>query len=308
MTRIDVRGLPVWERPALVFEAFDRLLAGQTLTVITENEPRGLSAQFLQERKPDIIVEPRRIGAQEWHLTLTRTPQNGHVTGVEHLLARVRPFIGLPADVRARLASAATVKTTRRTETVATPSSDWPYLGIVAEGALAMTSGDDASRERIFYEISPGEVFGETQFFDQGRSLGEVITLSKTARHYRIPIDVVQSVAAAHPQVLLGLGDVLAQRLRNIAEALTAQATLPILSRIAAALLPYALPDRGLQPSLAPLPSMTQAQIAAAAGTVKEVAARAIAELEARECLKRERGHIRYLDRQKLVDLSRDRS
>jgi hypothetical protein len=46
---------------------------------------------------------------------------------------------------------------------------------------------------------------------------------------------------------------------------------------------------------------MTQSQVAASAGTVKEVAARAIAELERLQALRRERGHIRYLDRTKLL-------
>lgn len=46
---------------------------------------------------------------------------------------------------------------------------------------------------------------------------------------------------------------------------------------------------------------MTQSQIAAAAGTVKDVAARAISELQHRGALRRERGHIAYLDRVRLV-------
>jgi hypothetical protein len=48
---------------------------------------------------------------------------------------------------------------------------------------------------------------------------------------------------------------------------------------------------------------MTQTQVAAAAGTVKEVAARAIADLERVQALRRERGHIRYLDRAKLLEI-----
>jgi hypothetical protein len=60
-----------------------------------------------------------------------------------------------------------------------------------------------------------------------------------------------------------------------------------------------------LAPAIAPLPNMTQSQIAASAGTVKEVAARAIAELERQGLLKRERGHIRYLNRQGLTDFVR---
>jgi CRP-like cAMP-binding protein len=97
-----------------------------------------------------------------------------------------------------------------------------------------------------------------------------------------------------------------AQRRRDHMQALATQATMPIIARVAHVLVPYAMPERGLSPARAPLPNLTQAQIAAAAGTVKEVAARAIAELEQRELLKRERGHIRYLDRQGLLDMIKD--
>ena len=71
-------------------------------------------------------------------------------------------------------------------------------------------------------------------------------------------------------------------------------------------LLPYAMPDRGLVPAAHSLSTITQSQIAAAGGTVKEVAARAIAELEARKALRREHGHIRYLDREVLLGLIED--
>jgi len=47
---------------------------------------------------------------------------------------------------------------------------------------------------------------------------------------------------------------------------------------------------------------MTQLQIAWAAGTVKEVVARAIAELELRGALRRKHGHICELNRARLLD------
>ncbi len=62
------------------------------------------------------------------------------------------------------------------------------------------------------------------------------------------------------------------------------------------------MPERGLVPAAPSLSTITQSQIAAAGGTVKEVAARAIAELESRKALRREHGHIRYLDREVLLE------
>jgi hypothetical protein len=98
----------------------------------------------------------------------------------------------------------------------------------------------------------------------------------------------------------------MAQRIRLLADALAVQGSLPILGRIARVLLPYAMPERGLVPAASSLSTITQSQIAAAGGTVKEVAARAIAELESRSALRREHGHIRYLDREVLLELIQD--
>jgi DNA-binding GntR family transcriptional regulator len=49
---------------------------------------------------------------------------------------------------------------------------------------------------------------------------------------------------------------------------------------------------------------MTQAQLAATAGTAKEVAARALAELEAAGAIKRAKGRIALADRQRLQSIS----
>lgn len=304
--RVDVRGLPVWERPAAVFEAFDRLTNGEILTIVTENEPRGLAAS-LQQARQEIMLERRRVGAAEWHVSIRRT-EGSHAPSAENILRRTPLFCDLPEQAISALANAATIHTARRGQTIVHEDIDWPYIGIVFEGALALSSGEKSARQRIYYEIPAGETFGETEFFDAGLTVGRTIALTKTARYLRVPRDVVHSAGMQFPQVIISLAHVAAQRTRFLAEALTAQATQPILARIASVLLPYATTQKGLAPAHAPLPSMTQAQIAAAAGTVKEVAARAIAELETRELLKRERGHIRFLDRQGLIDLVREPS
>jgi CRP-like cAMP-binding protein len=116
-----------------------------------------------------------------------------------------------------------------------------------------------------------------------------------------VPYDLLRSIVAQEPDFLMALAAETAQRNRTLASGLASQVSQPIIARVAAALLPYAAPEREFHPALPPLPTMTQAQIAAAAGTVKEVAARAIAELERVQALRRERGHIRYLDRSKLL-------
>jgi CRP-like cAMP-binding protein len=138
--------------------------------------------------------------------------------------------------------------------------------------------------------------------------MGRTVALSKVARYASVPFEALHEIAANEPELILSIAAATAQRNRTLASELAAQVSQPIIARVAAALLPYAAPERELHPALPPLPTMTQAQIAAAAGTVKEVAARAIAELERVQALRRERGHIRYLDRSKLLAMIEEAS
>jgi CRP-like cAMP-binding protein/uncharacterized protein (DUF2249 family) len=304
-THVDVRGLPTWERPGIIREALDRLPDGVAITLITENEPRGLASRIVQRQRGELICEPRRIGRQEWHITLRRIPVDGDRLSAVGVLRRAGVFAGLDERAREVLASSAAIFTLRRGQAVVESDTEWPYIGVVCEGVFALASNGDDRRDRIFFEVFPYEVFGEMEAFDEALMFGRVVALSKSARYIRLPRADVLQAAQEFPSVLASLARVTTQRARHVMEALVAQPTMPIVVRIARALLPYSMPERGLSPAAFPLPGMTQAQIAASAGTVKEVAARAISDLEEAGLLQRERGHIRYLDRQRLLELVR---
>jgi len=304
---IDLRGLPVWERPDLVRKALDRLPSGGSLTLITDTEPRALSSRVTQDRPDRFVVETRQVGNRVWHLRLTHRP--GEATdrnsAAQHL-SRCPAFATLDAGVRADLAAAAVWQTGRRGQTLVAENVDWPFIGMVTEGIVARANSGGRERERILYEIFPYELFGVAEYFDRGLKMARIAVFSKTARVLKVPWDVVSRVTARYPELTNALAIVLAQRIRILADALNVQGSLPILGRIARVLLPYAMPERGLVPAATSLSTITQSQIAAAAGTVKEVAARAIAELESRKALRREHGHIRYLDREVLLELIQD--
>jgi CRP-like cAMP-binding protein len=91
---------------------------------------------------------------------------------------------------------------------------------------------------------------------------------------------------------------------RRTFQTLMGNLTLPMLARIAALLLPYANDGEGLQEAEPALRRITQVQLAAMAGSVKEVVARTLADLEELGALRRERGHIAYLDRNRLIEVS----
>lgn len=308
IVRVDLRGLPTWERTGVVARALDGLPLRAGLTLVTEHEPRGLSLWLARSLDADLTFEPRRVGAGEWHITLQRAHAESNGVTPESVMRRTMIFRDVPAEAYESLARVSTLHGTQRGQAIVPDDEDWPFVGIVFEGVVALASGSASPRDRIYYEVAPYDIFGEAEFFDRGRSIGRIIALTKAVRYVRIPHDALTRVGTVAPEVLMALGRACAQRSRQLADALTSQATQPILARIASALVPYASPERGLAPTVLPLPSLTQAQIAASAGTVKEVAARAIAELESRELIKRQRGHIVLLDRQRLLDLVRELS
>ena len=305
---IDLRGLPVWERPDLVRKALDRLPSGASLTLITENEPRALSSRVTQDRPDRFVVETRRVASRVWQLRLTHRSgeaSDRNSSAAQHL-SRCPPFAALDAGVRIELASAAVWQTGRRGQTLVAENADWSFIGMVTEGIVARANGGGRERERILYEIFPYELFGVAEYFDRGLKMARIAVFSKSANVLKIPWEVVSRIAARYPELTNALGIVMAQRVRLLADALSVQGSLPILGRIARVLLPYAMPERGLVQAATSLSTITQSQIAAAGGTVKEVAARAIAELESRNALRREHGHIRYLDREVLLELIQD--
>jgi uncharacterized protein (DUF2249 family)/CRP-like cAMP-binding protein len=304
---IDLRGLPVWERPDLVRKALERLPSGASLTLITENEPRALSSRVTQDRPDRFVVETRRIASRVWHLRLThRVGEASDRNSYAQHLARCSAFAAIDTSVREELAGAAIRQSGRRGQTLVAENVDWPFIGMVTEGIVARANGGGRERERILYEIFPYELFGVAEYFDRGFKMARIAVFSKTASILKLPWDAISRVAARYPELTTALGIVMAQRVRLLADALSVQGSLPILGRIARVLLPYAMPERGLVPAAASLSTITQSQIAAAGGTVKEVAARAIAELESRNALRREHGHIRYLDREVLLELIQD--
>ena len=303
---LDLRGLPVSERPRKVYDLFDQLPPGEAFTFVVDNEPRGLTHSVEAKRRSQMIFDRRRVSDREWHVTVRRTNANEDGPSPRRILERTPAFESLPGEALDKLAAVSAMHTARRGQVLAPSNADWPYLGIVFDGVCALSNDGSNARYRVYYEVFSFEIFGETSLFDGSPTAGRATVLSKTARYLRVPHREILSAAAGHPELLQRLGAIVAQRSRDMMAALTSQATTPVIARIAAVLLPYATPEAGLTPALAPLPNLTQAHIAAAAGTVKEVAARSIAELETRGLLLRERGHIRFLDRQKLVDLCKE--
>lgn len=304
---LDLRALPVWERASSVLEQSGKLAAGSSFEFLTEVDPRALSTHLEQLLPGEFSFEQRHIGEGEWHVKLTRLLLDPQASSLTSALRRSAVFSRLDDNARAKLVESMTEHTARKGQIILAENAGCTSLGLLLEGAMAVFAGA-GSRERLLFQLFAFDTFGESEFFDGGLTMGRTVALSKTARYAMVPFDVLRGIALQQPQLLMTIAAVAAQRNRTLASELAAQVSQPIIARVASALLPYAAPEREMHPALQPLPTMTQAQLAAAAGTVKEVAARAIAELERLQALRRERGHIRYLDRSRLLAMIEEAS
>ena len=253
--------------------------------------------EVLEARRPgSFMVTLKKWSDDQWFAEVTRVLPMPHDDAIVATLRSVPAFRALAEGSLHTIAQASKVQVARRGKTVIRKNAAWPYVGLVIEGTLANAAGD-TGRDRFFYSIAPRELFALVPFLDDGATMGRTIVLSKSAKFLAIPREVLREQARQHPELLFSLATLCAQRLRIVTDALFAQATEPVTNRIASFFLQHATPTAGMALALPPLQTMTQSQIAAAVGTVKEVAARAIARLEQAGGVRRERGHVRYLDR-----------
>ena len=298
---LDLRKTPTWERPALVTAAFSALGPEESFVFVVDTDPLPLIVVLEQDFPGGAAWQQRHVGHREWEIGVSRVAPSRDGNSCMRYLQRTIFARAKPETLRT-LAGAARDRTALKGEYIYHENEAWPYFGFLHEGALSAGSGATASRDRTFFEVHPFMAFGIAPALDGGLTFTNMRVITKSASYLAIPIDVIHALAETDPQVSAAMGFLSAQQSRTLARALNAQVSMPTISRVAAALLPYASPQRGMHPALPPVTMLTQTQLAAAAGTVKEVAARAIAELEAKSALRRERGRVRYLDRNKLLE------
>jgi CRP/FNR family transcriptional regulator len=173
---------------------------------------------------------------------------------------------------------------------------------VVRKGRVFAIVGSPLGRDQILFEALETEVFGNIVLFDGGATIARFATLADPADLLLFPRADVLAAAEADSRFALALAAAATQQVRTIAELVQAHVSKKIIARVAGALRPYAPIESGLaMVDPANLPSLRLTQIATATGTVKEVAARAVAELERAGAIRRVRGRIALIDRAKLA-------
>jgi len=168
----------------------------------------------------------------------------------------------------------------------------------VVSGRIEVRQVSLRGREQVFHTEGPGATLGEGPLFDGGGYIASAVALERS-RVLFLPREEVLALCRRRPEVALAILAALARRLRRFAEMVGDLAFRPVAERLAryldrAATSPA--PVTGLVIHL----ELTQAQLAARLGTVRELIARALAHLERAGAIRRQGRRIVIRDRARL--------
>jgi len=299
---IDVRSIPPPERHAQIFALFAALRDAQALVLISDHEPRPLRAEFHLTHNGSFSWVQRQLGDGRWEVRIARSLASASSSAIVAGLLRSAIFAEVPGSALDDLAHYVRRVPIKRHHCVAEQGVIWPYVGIVDSGVVQAQLMTAEGREQAMYDVLSTELFAETALFDRGHISLRHIALTADTVVLLLPVERLRALADRDRTVATRLEEVAAQHTRSILGRFAAQISLSATARVAMSLLSYATPVLGLADALAPLQSMTQVEIAASSGTVKEVVSRALADLEAVGAVQRASGHIVKLDRGRLLE------
>ena len=190
-------------------------------------------------------------------------------------------------------------KTLQRGEVILREGEPSDILYFVVAGAVKIFKTSSQGKEQILSIARPGEALNDIPVFDGGANPTNAQTLGPVTL-YSINKDKLQSIMQQYPKVALNATRVLAQRMRQLVSLVEDLSFRHVLGRVTKILLSHAGDSDGTKEHL------TQQEMAAMAGTAREVVARSLKALEEQGHIRLERHRIVITDRKALEDIIED--
>ena len=221
---------------------------------------------------------------------------------LSEVLSGVAYFTDSSADVLAEVASAARERPIHADETVVTEGEPCEGLFVVVEGRVRVVKISAEGREQVLLILGPGRTFNDVPVFDGGVNPGNVEALEDGSVAV-IPGVVMQALMERHPAIAVAAARVLASRLRTMTLMVENLAFRDVVGRVANVIKGCA---EGNQPLVEGVPHacahITQQELAALTGSVREVVQRALKTLESAGAIRLGRARIEVLDPNVLED------
>jgi CRP-like cAMP-binding protein len=182
-------------------------------------------------------------------------------------------------------------KTADRAEMVLLEGESAADLYFVASGAVKVFKTSAEGKEQILNIVRPGESFNDVPIFDCGpnpasaRAMGPVL-------FYGIKKHDMEAILRDHPRIALNVIKILAKRVRHLVSLVEDLSFRHVISRVAKILFEHIGGEMGRGPRL------TQQEMAAMAGTAREVVGRSLKALEEQGAIKLDRHRIIITDKE----------
>lgn len=167
-------------------------------------------------------------------------------------------------------------------------------LYFVISGVVKVFKTSTDGREQILQIVRPGESFNDTPIFDSGLNPASAQAMGPVVL-YGIKNSDMGIILRSHPQVALNVIRVLSQKLRHLVSLVEDLSFKHVTARLAKILLEYA--GDGVGPTK---PRLTQQEMAAMAGTAREMIGRSLKELEDEGIIRLEHHRIMITDKEAL--------
>ena len=184
-------------------------------------------------------------------------------------------------------------KTADRAEMVLLEGEPAANLYFVASGVVKVFKTSAEGKEQILSIVRPGESFNDVPIFDGGpnpasaRAMGPVLL-------YGIKKNDLEAILRDHPQITLNVIKVLSRRVRHLVSLVEDLSFKHVIGRVAKILFEHIGGEVGRGPRL------TQQEMAAMAGTAREVVGRSLKALEEEGAIKLDRHRIIITDKEVL--------
>ena len=184
-------------------------------------------------------------------------------------------------------------KTVERSDIIVFEGEPAEVLYFVVSGVVKVFKTSPEGKEQILSLVRPGESFNDVSIFDGGPNIASAQAMGPVVL-YGIRGAELESVLKDYPKVSANVIKVLAERGRQLVILVEDLSFRQVIGRVAKILLEYA------SDGTAPGQRLTQQEMAAMAGTVREVVARSLKSLEEEGAIRLEHHRVVITDKEAL--------
>lgn len=212
-------------------------------------------------------------------------------------LKSISYFSGLGPDELNSIKKLIFEKTVEGGEIILFEGESAKALYFVVSGVVKVFKTSADGKEQVLYLIRPGESFNDVSAFEGGPNMASAEAMGPVVL-YGIGKSDLEIVLRDYPQVALNVIRVLSQRVQHLVSLVEDLSFRHVTNRVAKILLEYAGDGTGQKPRL------TQQEMAAMAGTAREMVGRSLKILQEEGTIRLNRHRIIITDKEALREIA----